>query len=241
MSEILRTSSSGLVLAASSEFAKVLKLQSTCNATEKYAEIEVGKITVLNRCPAVLWDLPIKVENWTIADEQPGIVFFSSGSSGMPKGVIHSRAIFHGIQAVKDEAILIYRPASWIAGSKPVIQCILSGARAEIISPEADPKLIWERLRATQLTVVASSIMLWQRLARYYQEVLAHLPDRDREEYVQSARAIRIPIIGGGVPPSSLLKFWKEELQVPLVTQYGCTEVGVSLTSTHAGDAYVEV
>jgi len=241
LSDILLTSPTKLVLASQNEVSRAIKFQALCKAAVKPAAIEVGTITVQNHCPAAIWNLPFEIDkHLTIAASRPGIIFFSSGSTGTPKGIIHSRAILHGNQpASEDEALLICRPASWIAGSKPLLQCVLSGARAEIVSPDADAKTVWELFRARRLTAVGGTVILWHRLAQTYRETIANLPNK--AEYLQGVRSIRDPVIGGSVPPSSLLKFWKHELQSPLATRYGSSEISLAVLGTHANDDLLEV
>lgn len=176
-------------------------------------------------------------EQLTVPSDRPGIVFFSSGSSGTPKGVVHSRALFHDLPRTKaDESILVHRRPVWIAGSKSLLTAVLTGARAEIIDPTADPEEFWERFRAKRVTRLVSTVILWDELAKYYRDRISHLPNK--EEYVRGVQHIRKPGIGGSVCPPRLLEFWRTELGLSLVVVYAFSEAGYAVASMHADDTF---
>ncbi|KAL3469954.1 hypothetical protein BJX99DRAFT_264663 [Aspergillus californicus] len=158
---------------------------------------------------------------------RPGIVFFSSGSTGTPKGVIHSRAIFHPLQrAAADEGQLIYRAASWITGSLPLIETLLTGARAEIVEPTAGPEEVWERVRQRRVTALCSSVMLFDEMAAYWKSHIKQLPAAQRDEYKGGLKCLTHTAIGGSMPCPKLLRFWRQDLGVRLTVMYGSTETG---------------
>ncbi|KAJ6126692.1 hypothetical protein N7523_002304 [Penicillium sp. IBT 18751x] len=100
---------------------------------------------------------------------------------------------------------------------------------AEIIDPSAGPEHYWKLLRARRVTNLTTSVLQWERLAQYYRDCISHLPENEKQEYIQGAQSLRGTGIGGSVPPSSLLRFWKKEIGVRLLISYGSTEIGKAI------------
>ncbi|KAJ5675649.1 hypothetical protein N7462_008546 [Penicillium macrosclerotiorum] len=222
----LRKSPVKYILAGSDFLDQANEFQAYANQNFLPA-VQVESITVHNECPDSLWDLPhVNIaENLTFPESRPGIVFFSSGSTGVPKGVIHNRGFFYNMpRLAPDESFLVHRPASWLAGTMPLASAVLGGARAEIIDPASPPEAFWERLRTDKITTLMTTVVLWEKMARYYKHNLEAHPDR--AQYVAGLHNLRTALIGGSVPVPSLLKFYSEEFNLQLGIAYGSTETG---------------
>lgn len=224
VSHILRKSPVKCILTSKKCFNQAKEAQAFA-AANSLPHINVLSIEPMNDYPSSMWTISGLGTNKDILipESRPGIVMFTSGTTGTQKGAIHSRAWCAGLarrpQAPEDEAILVARPASWMGASMPLMTAVLTASRSEVMDPMATPEEIWERIRVHGLTYTISGCGWYEQLARYYKSnIEAHLR---RQEYLNAISKVRVAIIGASVPVPSLLTILREEFKLPLQLRYG--------------------
>ncbi|ODM23812.1 hypothetical protein SI65_01401 [Aspergillus cristatus] len=179
--------------------------------------------------------VPAIDEELTIPEGRPGIILFTSGTTGPPKGVIHPRRLFNSpIKDPSGEVFLSYRPIHWVAGSMPPIKQLLNGSRIEILQPGTMDvtEALWERLRKGDITILSCTPPVWTRLAEYFQNHLRQLPADRLDQYVRGIQRLHVARVSGSATAPSVLQFWRKMLGRPLKNTYATTEHAAPIMET---------
>lgn len=146
---------------------------------------------------------------------------FTSGTTGNPKGVIHShnttlsacRNLNDDMRVTQDEVFLVYLPLGLNWGYLTLVQAILAGARAVLLdqfSARAALELI-ERERVTFIPTAPASI-------------IAMLNEPDLAKY--DLASLRVVITGGASCPIEVIRDFRARMHGHLIELYGMLETG---------------
>lgn len=194
-------------------------------------------INAIEREPPVLLDtIKISSNRWHDPNG-PGVVIFTSGTTGPPKGAVLRRAAMtegsmsfaQQIGLQESDVLLHLLPVHHATGIWvsffPFIQ---TGACIEFRSGSFSPEWTWNRWRQGGLTHFTGVPTIYMRMMRYYQEHVTKLPAAQAETFRAAVAAFKVCLCGTSALPKPINDFWTSLLDGRRIVQrYGSTEMGV--------------
>jgi len=208
------------------------EIQSTTNP-----EFSLVPIRLFEEEPLIpLNDIKIS-SNRYLDPNGPGIIIFTSGTTGPPKGAVLKRAAvtdsslcFAQQIGIKETDVLLHllpvhhATGIWVSFF-PFIQ---TGACIEFKSESFDPEWTWNRWKQGGLTHFTGVPTIYMRMMRYYLEHVTKLPRQEAQGYEAAARAFQVCLCGTSALPKPISDFWTKMMNGRRIVQrYGSTELGV--------------
>ena len=171
-----------------------------------------------------------------------GLVIFTSGTTGPPKGAVRRRGFFHdvamwfGDQHGLQEAdvVLHVLPVHHATGiTATLLPFLYVGGCVEFRSASFDPAWTWERFRQGGLAYFSGVPTIFMRLMHHYERHLVNLPQHILDTYLAGLREIRAMLCGTSALPRPLQMKWVElRAGKQVCVRYGATEFGNGFTVT---------
>lgn len=172
-------------------------------------------------------DMPSKT--FQIKADNPLFIFYTSGTTGAPKGVIYTNKMLFwnslntsmqlGI-TFRDSTINIlppYHTSGWHIFVTPLLH---KGAHIGMLEKfDAEKVLCLLELNKTTLFMALPTMLLMMQKAPVFKKI--------------NLKKLRYIISGGEKVPSELVTYWKQEKNIYIRPGYGLTEAGPSITSLH--------
>ncbi|KAJ9607076.1 hypothetical protein H2200_008148 [Cladophialophora chaetospira] len=193
-------------------------------------------INAIEREPAVLVGDTKISSNKYLDPNAPGVVIFTSGTTGPPKGAVLKRAAMidgsttfaQQIGLQEGDSLLHLLPVHHATGIWvsffPFIQ---TGACIEFKSGSFDPEWTWNRWRKGGLTHFTGVPTIYMRMMRYYLERASKIPSAEAQSYRDAAASFKACLCGTSALPKPINDFWTDMLGKRIVQRYGSTELGV--------------
>ncbi|UPL03013.1 hypothetical protein LCI18_013947 [Fusarium solani-melongenae] len=178
----------------------------------------------------------------------PGLVIFTSGTTGPPKGALKKRSFYmnnsetfaHWWRLNENDVVLHVLPVHHSTGLSvtflaPIISggCVEFGAKARFSAAN-----MWERWLQGGLTVFSGVPTMYQRMMRYYEdEIVAKRGSQEAQKYAKAAQAFQLLLCGTSALPFSLQSKWIKLLggERRILERYGGTEFS-GVFSVQPGD-----
>jgi malonyl-CoA/methylmalonyl-CoA synthetase len=236
----IEKSRAALVLVSSFDLKKCCELEKRIASTSNEHFRGVPISSCINTPTMYASDILISSDR-ALEENAPGVVIFTSGTTGPPKGAVMRRSfIFDSALSVadhyrlaEDDVMLHVLPVHHATGvGINFFPFLISGSRIEFRSGGFDEVWMWERWRqgATnprrRLTFFSGVPTIYMRMRRHYQRNLSKLPSEELAKYIAGARQFRACLCGTSALPQPLNDFWATLMQKRIVQRYGATEFG---------------
>ncbi|HEY8338927.1 MAG TPA: acyl-CoA synthetase [Egibacteraceae bacterium] len=171
-----------------------------------------------------------------VTADDPALMLYTSGTTGRPKGVVHTHgslaaqitALVEAWRWQPRDGILLVLPLHHVHGIVNVLCCALwTGAVCEMAGG-FEATAVWERFAAGGVTLFMAVPTIYHRLIAAWEA--ADAPTRER--WSRGARDLRLMVSGSAALPVPTLERWREITGHVLLERYGMTEIGMALSNT---------
>ncbi|MDQ3468794.1 MAG: acyl-CoA synthetase, partial [Actinomycetota bacterium] len=178
------------------------------------------------------------VDTVSVDMHRPALMIHTSGTTGRPKGVVHT----HGSVAAQvdalleawawsaDDRIMLVLPLNHIHGLVNVTLCALAAGACCEAPGGFDATHVWQRMASGELTLFMAVPTIYMRLIAAWEQVEAPT----QSPWSAGAGTARLMVSGSAALPVSTLDRWREITGQVLLERYGMTELGMVLSNTLA-------
>ena len=166
-----------------------------------------------------------------INPDDPGVVLFSSGTTGQPKGVILPRRCFvHSQLAEPGSATINYRAAHWIGGAITLLDPVLTGKKLYALGEKATAETLLEAFQNHRITHATFAPTLLQQMKELLTGQSGELSNENRRKWSGYFKCLSTLRCTAGMVDQSTLQFWTDLTGLQFENLYGATELGGVVT-----------
>ncbi|WP_339651188.1 acyl-CoA synthetase [uncultured Maribacter sp.] len=182
---------------------------------------------------------PKKCELPKITLDRSALILYTSGTTGLPKGVVTTHANIEAqITALttswewnENDHVLNVLPLHHVHGIINMLSCALwSGACCEFL-PKFSPKAIFDIFLKDKVNVFMAVPTIYFKLITYFNE----LSNSEKGNISEHLSKFRLMVSGSAALPVSVLEEWKEISGHTLLERYGMTEMGMAISNPYNG------
>jgi malonyl-CoA/methylmalonyl-CoA synthetase len=176
-----------------------------------------------------------------------GLVIFTSGTTGPPKGGVKRRGFFCDVAYIfqdqydmsEGDVVLHILPVHHATGvTLTLLPFLQAGGTIEFRSGGFNVEWTWERISQNQggkgrLDFFSGVPTIYMRLMAYFEQNISKLPPQQQQKYIQGAKNIKRMLCGTSALPRPLAEKWSKLRDGQhILTRYGGTEFGNAYSMT---------
>jgi malonyl-CoA/methylmalonyl-CoA synthetase len=178
------------------------------------------------------WDYPKPSDH--------ALMLYTSGTTGKPKGVVHTHASFAAqinclVQAwewTENDSILHFLPLHHTHGIINKLFCSLwSGAHCVMLE-KFDVEIVWKKIVAEKFSLFMAVPTVYSKLIQFWE----NQNEETKEKYSEACKKFRVMISGSAALAVPVLEKWKAISGHVLLERYGMTEIGMCLSNPLHGE-----
>jgi benzoate-CoA ligase family protein len=178
-------------------------------------------------------------DTFRVAPDDMAFWLYSSGTTGDPKGVVHTGNHIYwatelfglGTLGMTKDDVILSPPKMYFAFGlgNQIYFPIRAGAQVLVNAGPITPAKMWELWLEHEPTIVLSVPTLYAGMLRMAEEKLG------RERVRQACRRLRFCVSGGEILPAALLQRWREFAGIEILDGIGTTEMTHIFTLNRPG------
>ena len=177
-----------------------------------------------------------------VESNSSGLVIFTSGTTGPPKGAVRRRGFLHQAAITicdqfglsEGDTVLHMLPVHHATGiTTTILPFLYCGGCIEFRSGGFNVAWAWERLRKCGITHFSGVPTMYMRMMQYYEQKLSRLEANVLAEYVGGLNEVRVMLCGTSALSQPLQRKWTRLRKgKSILTRYGGTEFSTTFSMT---------